>query len=103
MASALAGGGVDAQKAAEAKSLFDAARQYYGGANALVDKQKTDATPGLAREAGDARQGHAVALRGALHASLVTLLTGAGDNSASNSKVVLWLKRDLRQVCAPAS
>jgi hypothetical protein len=39
----------------------------------------------------------------ALHASLVTLLTGAGDNTASSNKVVLWLKRDLKQSCEPGS
>jgi hypothetical protein len=39
----------------------------------------------------------------ALHASLATLLTGSGDNTASNNKVVFWLKRDLKQSCEPGS
>jgi hypothetical protein len=39
----------------------------------------------------------------ALHASLTRLLRGSGDNTASNEKVVLWLRRDLKQSCGSGS
>jgi hypothetical protein len=65
---ALANGGADQAKLVEAKTAFEAARHFYGGAAALADQRKADATPGLAREAVNARQGHLVALRGMLSA-----------------------------------
>jgi hypothetical protein len=35
----------------------------------------------------------------ALHASVTMLLRGQGDNTASMSKTLFWLKRDLKQAC----
>jgi len=64
----LAGGSVNMSRAAEAKSIFDAARHFYGGAASVVDQSKPNPTPGLVREGANARQGHMIAVRGALTA-----------------------------------
>lgn len=48
-----------------ARTLYEAARHFYGGAAGIADK-KTSPTPGLTREAANARNGHLAALRGAI-------------------------------------
>ena len=64
---ALAGDSLNEAKAAEAKSLFDAARHYYSGAAALADRKTPTSTPGLAREGANARNGHVATIRAVLN------------------------------------
>lgn len=63
-----AGGQFDRWDAFRAYELFDAARSFYGRADALADATKNNASAGLLREGENARDGYTRATEGALNA-----------------------------------